>query len=133
MALEPPPKNESISTKIVPSPLPSPNGRGGLRCRFATFTVKISLLPGCLLMGIIFYILDCSAAALDPKFSGLSIAMHGINLSNLSLMSSCLGGGLFCNMILFWLMPRYISRVKFIPRSKLPIRKAFSASANSQK
>ena len=86
-----------------------------------------------LLMGIIFYILDCSAAALDPKFSGLSIAMHGINLSNLSLMSSCLGGGLFCNMILFWLMPRYISRVKFIPRSKLPIRKAFSASANSQK
>ncbi len=73
-----------------------------------------------LLMGIIFYILDCSAAGFDPKFSGLSIAMHGIALSNLSLMSSLLGGGIFFNMILFWLMPRNISTSEFIQSRKLP-------------
>lgn len=79
-----------------------------------------------LVMGIIFYILDSSAAGLDPRFSGLAIVLHGIGLSNLSLMSSCLGGGLFFNMILFWLMPRYIGRVKFIPHTTMPIRRASS-------
>jgi hypothetical protein len=70
-----------------------------------------------LLMGIIFYILDCSAAGFDPKFSGLLIAMHGINISNLSLMSSFLGGGIFFNIILFWLMPRHIHSPKFIAKN----------------
>jgi hypothetical protein len=79
----------------------------------------MGVLVAGLLMGIIFYILDCSASGFDPKFSGLSIVMHGISLSNLSLMSSSLGGGIFFNIILLWLMPRYIINAKLIPSKKL--------------
>lgn len=59
-----------------------------------------------LVMGCIFYILDCTANELDPKLSGLSIAAHGAAIGNLSIMSVFLGGGLFFNMILLLLMPR---------------------------
>jgi hypothetical protein len=72
-----------------------------------------------ILMGIIFYILDCSSAGLNPKLSGLSIVMHGIALGNLSLMSSCLGGGILFNIILFWLMPRHIISPELISCKKL--------------
>jgi hypothetical protein len=70
-----------------------------------------------LFMGVVFYILDCSAAGFDPKISGLSITMHGMALSNLSLMSSFLGGGILFNMILLWLVPRYIGNVRYKPHA----------------
>lgn len=73
-----------------------------------------------LLMGTIFYIFDCAAIGIDPRLSGLSIAMHGIALSNLSLVSSCFGGGIFFNMILFWLMPRHAGSPGYKPDRKLP-------------
>jgi len=59
------------------------------------------------LIGGIFYMVDVSARGLDPKFAGLTIAMHGIAISNISILSVCLGGGMFFHMILLWLMPRY--------------------------
>lgn len=74
-----------------------------------------------LLMAIIFYILDCFTVGLDPKVPGLAIVMHGISLANLSLMSSCLGGGLFFNIILFWMMPRYIIRRQLVGGNKLSL------------
>ena len=72
-------------------------------------------------MAIIFYILDCFTVGLDPKVPGLAIVMHGISLANLSLMSSCLGGGLFFNIILFWMMPRYIIRRQLVGGNKLSL------------
>lgn len=78
-----------------------------------------------LLMVIIFYILDSLAVGLDPKFSGLSLAMHGIAISNTSIMSTFLGGGLFFHMIVLWLMPRYIIGVKIKQCTPLSRKKYF--------
>ena len=67
-----------------------------------------------LIIGVIFYMLDISAIALDPRFSGLSIAMQGIVISNTSIISTCLGGGLLFNMFLFWLMPRCTMSIRYV-------------------
>jgi len=66
----------------------------------------VGVLIVSLLMMFIFYLLDCAATGLDPRLSGLSIVTHGAAIGNLSVMSVFLGGGLFFNIILLWLMPR---------------------------
>jgi len=69
----------------------------------------VGVLTAGLLMGFIFYLLDCFATGLDPKLAGLSIVVHGAAISNTSIMSTFLGGGLFFHMILLWLIPRAYS------------------------
>jgi hypothetical protein len=65
-----------------------------------------------LLIAFIFYLIDSAADGLDPKFSGATLAVQGTAISNTSIISTCLGGGLFFQILLLQLMPRNLFSAK---------------------
>jgi hypothetical protein len=69
-------------------------------------------LPGIILVSlfcaIIFWVLDSVADRHNPLFASLVVSFAAINLSNTSLFTSLLSGGLGFVMILLYLLPRNI-------------------------
>lgn len=67
-------------------------------------------LPGILIMGIVcaamFWVLDSFARRYPISFSSSVLASCAISLTNNSLFSSFLGGGIMLFMLLFFFMPR---------------------------
>jgi hypothetical protein len=65
--------------------------------------------PGLLFVGLVvscvFWLLDTVTSGLPPRFAALSLSAQGLGISNLSLFSILLGGGLGMMMLLLYLFP----------------------------
>lgn len=60
------------------------------------------------LISVVFFLLDSAAAKSNVRLSALSVAIHGVAIGNVSIATTCLGGGLFFHMFLLWFMPPHL-------------------------
>lgn len=69
-------------------------------------------LPGILIISClcaaIFWLLDCVSAGHRPVFSATAVSFTALNLSNMSLFTTLLSGGLFLSFLLLYSMPREV-------------------------
>ena len=69
-------------------------------------------LPGILMISVlcalVFWILDSAVSGDDPRFAALATSFAAYNLSNVSLFTTLLSGGLFFSIALLYLKPRDI-------------------------
>lgn len=75
-------------------------------------------LPGILLISVlcavVFWLLDSAAAGHDRTFTALAVTFAALNLSNVSLFTSLLSGGLWFLILMLFLLPRERTVAAFV-------------------
>jgi hypothetical protein len=67
------------------------------------------IAPIAMLASFVFWLLDCAAYGLDPRFTTLCVAFVAMNLSDTSLFTTLLTGGLGIIILAFALAPRSLA------------------------
>jgi hypothetical protein len=91
-------------------------------------------LPGIVLLSLlcggVLFLIDSVASRHDIHFSALFMTFTAINLSNVSLFTSLLSGGVFLSWLMFWVMPDNYTAAAVQTRRARELWLGFSPSQN---